>query len=271
MTHTVWNTNSGERAADKVRPVAALVFVVVVLAGLPAVLRAADERTGQTRFSSSVRSSNDIETEARILGALRKDAQLGPLNLGVHVSGGVARLSGPVPAAELKQRAISLTQRVDCILKVNARDLYVSSSDQGRKRLTVQIQEDRPTQTRAASAPLPSSAADWTDSPRQAASDRPPRNEITLLAPEIAPPARAGEAARLTANPRPVSPAVALSAAIEQLRQHDGRYQQIRARVEGATVFVLPGDTAGEDAMRFAQAVRRLPGVEHVIVSSSSR
>ncbi|MHB1424591.1 MAG: BON domain-containing protein [Gemmataceae bacterium] len=262
MTHMVWNTNGGWRAADVVRPLAVLVFLVVVLGGFPAEMRAADERAGQSLLSaSSTRSANDIETEARILRALRKDAQLGPLNLGVHVSSGVARLSGPVPTAELKKRVIALARQVDSVLTVNARDLYVSSADRVRKQLSLQIQDDRPTQTRAASPPLPSNGRGAT-----------PRNDITLLAPEMAsPPARVSETARLTANPRPVSPAVALAAAIEQLRQREARYQQIRARVQGATVFVLPGDTAIEDSMRFAQAVRRLPGVEHVIVSSGSR
>jgi hypothetical protein len=96
--------------------------------------------------------------------------------------------------------------------------------------------------------------------------------QITLLAPEMAsPPANAPEAARLTANPRPTSPAVAIAETIEQLRRRDSRYQQIRARVQGSTVYIMPGETATEDAMTFAQSVRRLPSVQHVIMDSSSR
>ncbi|HTU92940.1 MAG TPA: hypothetical protein VMF69_22860 [Gemmataceae bacterium] len=85
-----------------------------------------------------------------------------------------------------------------------------------------------------------------------------------------APPARVPEAARLTANPHPAAPSVSIAAAIENLRKREARYQQIRARVQGTTVYIFPGDTASEDAMTFAQAVRRLPGVQHVIVDSGS-
>jgi osmotically-inducible protein OsmY len=260
MTHTGRNMSGNGRTSGDVRAYAASVFLMLVLLGLPAEIRAADERTGPS-FSASIRTANDIETEARILRTLRKDAQLGPLNLGVHVAGGTAKLTGPVPTAELKKRAITIAKNVEGVLAVQSRDLYVSSSDQGRKRMSVLIQDDPAAQTRAASPPLPSNDG-----------GRPSRNEITLLAPEIAaPPPRVGEAARLTANPRSVSPAVSLASAVEQLRQREARYQQIRARVQGTTVFVLPGDAADENAMMFAQAVRRLPGVEHVIISSRSR
>jgi hypothetical protein len=96
--------------------------------------------------------------------------------------------------------------------------------------------------------------------------------QIALLAPEIAaPPTRAPEAARLTGNPRLESPSIAIAAAIQNLRRRDARYQQIRTRVEGTTVYIIAGETAGEDAMMFAQAVRRLPGVQHVIIDSSTR
>jgi ABC-type Fe2+-enterobactin transport system substrate-binding protein len=73
------------------------------------------------------------------------------------------------------------------------------------------------------------------------------------------------------ANPHPVSPAASISFALEQLRRRETRYQQIRARVQGTTVFIFPGDATSEDAMTFAQVVRRLPGIQHVILSSDSR
>jgi hypothetical protein len=75
----------------------------------------------------------------------------------------------------------------------------------------------------------------------------------------------------LTANPRPASPSIAIAAAIEDLRRRDTRYQQIRARVQGTTVYLMSVDTATEDVMTFAQTVRRLPGVQHVIMYSNSR
>lgn len=280
MTHSDWNRSGRSWASNNARPVSALVFLGMVLLGLPAEVRATDERSRPLLSTSpSSRTAKDIETEAMVLRALRKDAQLGPLNLGVHVMGGTAKLSGPVPTAELKQRAIAIVQHVDGVLLVTARDLYVSPSDQGRKRLSVLIQNDPPTKTRAASPPLPSSgigerpaASVWSISPPPAGAGQPPRNAIALQVPEkAAPPARAGETARLTGNPHPAAPVVSPAAAVENLRQSNVRYQRIRVRVQDAAVYVLPGDSAGEDAMMFAQAVRRLPGVQHVIVSSRSR
>jgi hypothetical protein len=150
--------------------------------------------------------------------------------------------------------------------------------------VSILIQDDLPTQTRAASPHLPSNARGTlgqTDSPSPASltqktdpQSTPGRvgQQVALLAPEIAPPtSNAPEAARLTANPRPVSPSVAIAAAIEQLRRNDSRYQQIRARVQDTTVYIMPGETATEDAMTFAQTVRRVPGVQHVIMDASSR
>jgi len=177
--------------------------------------------------------------------------------LGVHISGGIADLSGPVPTVELQRKALAIVQRVEGVLAVNAKDLYVSLSDQGGKRLSVLLQDDHPTQTRSAS---PGSPAGGTG------------QQVALLAPEmLAPAARGAEAARLTAHPHPASPAVSLSAAIEHLRRRETRYQQIRIQVQGTTVYVFPGGTTSEDAMTFAQAVRRLPGVQHVIMAADPR
>ena len=255
MTHTARNTSGNDRASADVRFAPTILFLSLFLLGFPTRLPAADEPLGPFLFVSSIRTPKDIAIEAKIRRALRQDAQLRPLNLGVHVSGGIAKLSGPVPAAELQKRAIKIAGHVDGVLTVTAKDLYISTAEPNGQRLSVRIEDDPPTQTRAASPPRPGET------------DR----QITLLAPEImAAPARVPEAARLTANPHPVSPAVSIAAAIENLRQREARYQQLRARVRDTTVYIFAGDTSTEDAMTFAQAVRRLPGVQHVILSSGS-
>jgi hypothetical protein len=257
MIHTGWNMSSDNPASVDVRAVCVLVFFTLALLVFQPSRGAAEKPV--TSLSNA--SAADVEIEARVRRTLRQDAQLGPLNLGVHIVGGAAKLSGPVPTAELRQRAVQIVQRVDGVLTVTDKDLYVSSSARGRKRVSIRIQDDGPTQTRAASPLSPSTA--------QAAPAGAGR-QITLLAPEMAAPAAtAPEAARLTANPRPVSPSIAIAAAIEQLRRSDARYQQIRARVSGTTVYIMPGETATEDAMTFAQTVRRLSSVQHVIMDSS--
>ena len=285
MTHTPWNMSGNDPASVDVRPVSFLVFLFLVLLAFPGVLWAGNEPSSPSLFpSSSTHTAKDVEIETKIRQKLRQDAQLAPLNLGVHMSNGVAKLSGPIPSAELKQRAIKIVEHVDGVLLVHSRDLYISSSAQGRNRMSVLIQDDRPTQTRAASPHTPAVTSGAGGQPDSPLSELPPQKadplvssagssqQITLLAPEIAsPPARIPEAGRLTGNLRPESSNVALAAAIDHLRQREARYQQIRTRVEGTTVYIVPGETAGEDAMTFAQAVRRLSGVRHVVMDSGSR
>lgn len=279
MTPTGWNMSGDNPASHDVRPIASLSLLTLIL--FAGSTHAADKPVGPFLFtSSSTRTTNNIEVQTRVRRALGKDAQLAPLNLGVHMSGGIVKLFGPVPSAELKQRAIQIAGQVQGVLEVNARDLYLSSAAQGTKRLSVVIPDDLPTQTRAAS---PHSLSNGTPpSMRPEAPLSPPPSaeqgthasgqQVTLLAPEMAaPPARLAEPARLTANPRPAPPLAPLAPAIERLRRRETRFQQIRVQVEDTTIRIFPGDTRGEDVMTFAQAIRRLPGVQHVIVASGSR
>lgn len=272
MNYTAWNRSGDHRTSGGARCLSVFVFLVLLLLGFATGMRAADEQSGPFLFTSSNRTLKEIEIEAKIRRELRQDAQLRPLNLGVDMRSGVASLSGPVPTEELKKRAIAIAQRVDGVLAVSAKDLYLSSSGQSSKRLAVVIQDDRPTQTRSASPGSLSAARGWRMDGEGKNSPSTASQLITLMAPEMAAPAaRAPEAARLTANPHPASPAVSISIALEQLRRRETRYQQIRTRVQGTTVFVFPSGATSEDAMTFAQAARRLPGVQHVILSSDLR
>jgi hypothetical protein len=282
MTHKSWNMGGNDSASGDVRRLSPLLLLTLVLLGSRTPACAADPLEGPFLFTSSNRTMKDLEIETKVRRALREDAQLKPLNLGVHVAGGIARLSGPVPSQELKQRAIRIVEHVEGVLKVNAGDLYLSTAAQGPKRMSVLIEDEQPTQTRSASSPSPSSgmgpltrSGETTVSPVPGPDRRdtgPTGQQVTLLAPELAPrPARAPDATQLTANPRPASPAVSIAEAIGQLRHRQARFQQIRTQVQGTTVYIFPGEAAGENAMMFAQAVRRLPGVQHVIVAPGSR
>ena len=269
MTHTSWNMSGNDPASSDVRRLSAFLLLALIALIWCAPLRAADQPKGPFLVTSSTRTTRDVEIEIKIFRALRKDAQLKPLSLGVHMVGGVVKLSGPVPSAELKKRVVAIAARVEGVLQVNARDLYISSAAQGSKQMTVIIPEDQPTQTRSASPRLPSSGPEPLS--RESGSGI-PVEKITLLAPEVAPhPPRVPEPARLTTNPRPVSLVHSIPPAVEQLRRRDKRFQSIRTQVRGTTVCIFPSDAPGEDAMLFAQAVRRLSGVQHVIVASGSR
>jgi len=160
MTHTNWNTSNqtiGASARNRRKRRACgccqlvRLFLALVLLGFPLGVRAAEEPLGPFLLTASERSLKDIAIEAKVRRALQQDAQLRPLNLGVHVSSGVAYLSGPVPTAELKERAAAIARRIEDILAVSAKDLYISTSDQGGQRLSILLQDDQPTKTRSAS------------------------------------------------------------------------------------------------------------------------
>ena len=263
MAHTGWNLSGNDPASRDVRPVSSFAFLALILL-LASRSQAADKPAGPAPLASSpARLTDDLQVGAKVREALVKDAELSRLNLSVHVSGGTASLSGPVPSLDLKQRAIRIVKRVEGVYTVRSDGLYVSPSARRPKPSLVLLDDDRPTQTRSASPN--STRLDATSVPL-------PDREITLLAPEaVASPLRTREPACLTANPRPASAVAALAPTVENLRRSRPCFQQIRIVVRDSTVYIYPGNTSGEDVMAFAQAVRRLEGVQHVIVGSEPR
>lgn len=278
MTHTGWNLSGNDPTSVDVRPVSSFAFLALILL-LATQSQAADKPAGPAPVASSpARLTDDLQVGTKVREALVKDAELSRLNLSVHVSGGTASLSGPVPSLDLKQRAIRIVKRVEGVYMVRGDGLYVSPSVRRTKPSLVLLDDDRPTQTRSASpgatqmnttsAPLPDPSS---RSPAMDSNSSPDRG-VTLLAPEaVASPLRTREPACLTANPRPASAVAALAPAVENLRRSKPRFQQIRILVRDSTVYIYPGNTSGEDVMAFAQAVRRLEGVQHVIVGSEPR
>ena len=156
MMHTVRNMGSVNSASGRIRCICAFLFLALVLLMCPSEILAEDEQSGPFLLTSSSRTTKDIILETKIRQALRKDAQLRPLNLVVQTSGGVASLAGPVPTAELR-RAVMIVLPVEGVLSVSDKDLYVSTSDQVGKLLAVVIQNEQPTQTRSASPGSPES------------------------------------------------------------------------------------------------------------------
>lgn len=275
MTHPTRNPVVHQPASHDVRRLASLLlFLLAVLA--PS--RAAAAKPDASPFASSpAPGARDLELEAKIYRALRKDAQLKKSNLNVRVSNGMVTLSGPVASQELKQRAIHILDGVEGVLSVRANGVYLSSLHAAQPTIVIPLEEP-PTQTRAASPGLTPLDARTpvtpVPAPRPSATYRPaePDREITFLAPVAPPrPTRTPEPARLTANPHPAPPATRLAPALEALRQSNVRFQGIRTQISEATVYLYPGDASADEVMTFAQAVRRLAGVQHVVVAPPSR
>jgi len=280
MTQMVFNPRTQQRRVRTTGPVVALALLGSAILMESSKLGAADKvESTSPRLALSARGDNaeDLRIEVAALTALRTDPQLAGLNLYVRISKGIVYLAGEVPSAELKTRAIRLVQKINGVLDVRSGEMYVRKSS-ANKRMTLVIDTDRPTQSSSASPSFRSGGvgpgATVEPSPPNAIS--PNRissgQAVTLLAPEtVSIPFRTTEPARLTAHPRPRPPTVSLVAAVERVRQSQSRYQFIRTRVVDSTVCIYPSpQVTTEDVMAFAQSVRRLPGVQNVVVENTS-
>jgi hypothetical protein len=233
--------------------------------------RAGDDLPGPLLAPPSQSSvKKDLATEILAKRALDRDEELAPkkLNLYVKVTSGIARISGPVPSEETRQRVVQVVAQVPGVFKVQSAELYLAKPHEKPKPLVLPSEADKPTKTQSAS-PNPTSAAQGTLTGRDPTPSAPAR--ITLMAPEAIPsiPPKP-EPAVLTAQPRVPSSATSVSTAIEHLRRRDARFRTIRTEVQGSLVRIFAGNADGEQVMAFAQALTKLPGVERVVVQDTS-
>jgi hypothetical protein len=269
MTHRGWNTIARAPASSDVLATV-FVFLATAWCSWPTLGQAGDDLPGPLLSPPSQASiKNDLATAIRVHRALDRDEQLAPrkLNLNVKVTGGIAQLSGPVPSEEVRRRVVQVAAQVPGVLQVRGDDLYLAKLHEKTRPPVLPSEDDKPTRTQSAS-PKPASAAPGALTGREPATAAPPR--ITLLAPEAVPGAMpSSRPAVLTAQPRAPSPTPSLEAAVEELRRRDARFRAIRTEVQGKMVRIFAGNADGECVMAFAQALRRLPGVERVVVRDS--
>jgi hypothetical protein len=262
MRQTARITNRQYPTCLDVRSIAFVFLGVIVLAWPP-------------NLASADGVPADFKLEIQALAALNQDATIAPLNLSVQVRNRVAHLSGAVPTAELRRKAISIVENVPRILEANTKKLIVTRAPRNEQRLTLPLEDEKPTETRSASPgalATRDSALMLPDRPKAVppAADSTPRT-VALLAPEaVASPPRGPQTGQLTANPRPRPNTVSLDTSIDRLRQSDRHYRAIRSEVQGATVRIFTGDTPGEHVMAFARAVARIPGVARVVLKDTS-
>lgn len=277
MTQQHRNLNALLPTSRGVRAFVRLLFVVLASLMVSARVSAADKSSKPYRVSvSRLGAADDLDVEIHVRLELGKDESL--KRLSVHVAAGVAQLFGPVSSADLKKKAVAIAAGVPGVLEVRAEEVYLAKAPPVVKPLVLPLDGDRPTRTRSAS-PNSLSGVVETLTPRDPPPSRPtpsaeaptaPRR-VTLMAPEaVTAPSRTSEPAVLTANPRTPPAASSIAAAVERLRQSDRRFRSIRTTVDGSTVRVFSGDIPGSQVMTFVQAIRRLPGVQHVILKDTS-
>jgi hypothetical protein len=291
MTQHRRNTNPLLPTSRDVREIARLVILALASLALPVTTSAADKPSKPVRVSvSRLGAADDLDVEIHVRRALGKDEAL--KRLSVHMAGGVAHLFGPVPSVELKKKAVEIATGVPGVLEVRADEVYLAKAAPKAKPLVLPLEGDRPTQTQSASPTSLSEVVEPSTSrepltpakpnpishsslpsrptwPGEAGVNSSTPQRVTLMAPEtVAAPPRATEPAVLTANPRTAP--TSLATAIDRLRQGDRRFRSIRTEVHGSTIRVLSGDAPSEHVMAFVQSIRRLPGVQHVILKDTS-
>jgi hypothetical protein len=248
---------------------AALGVVAVLVFGAAAdPQRASDAPPTQKKLTF-----RDIQLTVHARKALAGDPVLGPTNLGVRVQDNVAQLWGPVASEEVRRRAVEVVKRVKGVFEVRDGDVYIAASPP-----TLDVPSpppEAPTRTESAS-PDPASGKIGDLIGRTAAPPAavpPPILGSPFQGVEAAP-ARTSSAAPFVAwspavvawSPDHATAGADLRAAVDLVRQADPRFRAIDCWVEGDVVVLRPGAAHGEDAMAFAQAISRLPGLSRIVV-----
>lgn len=200
-------------------------------------------------------SDNDITLKLK--AAIAAVPELQSSNLMVSVQDGVAVIGGAVPSAgaidDLKRIAARVPgvqlARVNCWSSEPEEDAV-----QAAVRSKLNGEAVPPTVARGPSLPLVAPVL----AGRSAYSPVPPP----------APPAPAGppQFPTIPAPRVPVTPGQDVAAAVEAVRQADGRFAALTLSVQAGTVLIGGSSESGVEAWEFAAAVRRVPGVDKVIV-----
>jgi hypothetical protein len=165
------------------------------------------------------------------------------LNLGVTVRQGVATLNGAVPSTAVAEQAVTLLKGVPGVRSVVS-ETYVPPVDDPR--------------TKAMPHPI------TTQRPPEPAAQQPP---AAIVSPAPTPPKEVTGTVTGRALPTAAAPPgpQTVGEQIDQLRQRDRRFVNVRAEVRDGRVTLRGTVARSQDAWEFAAAVRRLPGVVGVV------
>lgn len=214
----------------------------------------------------------DSKQKLYVLRALGDDPALAACtDIWVDVDGTTASLRGKVPSAMLKQRALFVAGRVKGVATVNGDGLEVVTRD-GLPDLPSPFPEGTPPRDTLAGnhkGGRTTQAPKKTDLPDPLP---PPLHESVILLPPVP---LTGPTSRqetdppvVMLHPRPLTTQPDLSSAVEALRQKDDRFRRVRVEVRQKTVYLRGAVRRWDDVNDLANAVRRLPGVEAVILDS---
>jgi hypothetical protein len=203
--------------------------------------------------------------------ALAEDEMLQQLNLGVTVKGRIALLWGAVPSAQHDKRACEVVGKVPGIIEV--RDelrIELPESDPTLSRRWIEEKSGQPQNTEGLKSN--SKPENWKSPTRLETSltsqsgDSGPA--AVLLAPIPVPKATVGNSICATTVSGPNGRYARLRKEVEQIRQADARFQQLRAEVANGSIQISGIAIQPQDAFDLAQNVSRLPGVASVKIEN---
>jgi osmotically-inducible protein OsmY len=228
-------------------PRAGLLLALAALVALPVALLA-DPATEQ--------KDADARQKLYVRRAFNDDTGLAPYasDVWVEVRGTVAVLSGQVPSAMLKQRALFLARQIKGIGEVKADALQVVPRE-GVSDLPSPFAEGAPPRQDTLAGNHHDSKADL---PEREPAPTPLYDAVTLLPPV--------PLSRPAAETRPPPAQPDLATAVEALRGKDERFRRLTAEVRQKTVYLRGTVARWADVNDLTNAVRRLPAVEAVIV-----
>jgi osmotically-inducible protein OsmY len=211
----------------------------------------------------------DARQKLYVRRALNEDAGLAPhtADLWIEVRGTTAVLSGKLPSAMLKQRAVFLAGQVKGIAEVRGDELQVVAPDGVPDLPSPFVEGVPPPGTLAGNG----KDGRTTRVPKKAEVPEPEPGRVTLLAPiHVSGPAPTPSPASVIEilPPRPLPEQPDLPAAIEALRQKEGRFRRLKVEVRRKAVYLSGTVSRWDDVNDLAAAVRRIAGVEAVILDN---
>jgi len=200
----------------------------------------------------------DHDLTARVKTALAADSALKSLSLMVSVQDGVAVVGGPVPSSAVNDRLTSTVKaipgvteaRVNCWVPAGENPLPLAVKAKLAppevKGRTVALPLALPAgiEERAAYSPVP---------PPAPSAPRGPSEHPTIPSPRL-----------------PMTPSQDVAAAAEAVRSSDARFDGLVLSVSTGTVVIAGTVREGAEAWDLAAAVRRVPGVDRVVVARTT-
>jgi osmotically-inducible protein OsmY len=240
---------------------------------------------------------SDVVLARSALSALDADPQLREINLVVSVVDRVAVIGGPVPTADLANRAEDLVRRIPGITQVKNKCFVQPTQDPLLRAIAGRIGPTPRTSITDLPGIVPTSRPATTGDPVPSPSENaivmadPPGTTVVAQKPVLPPPSASGillppVAVSPVTTPPPPTPGVLTSvppvpppvvaaarpgdvqAAVDVVRKGDTRYAGLTIEHRDGMLVIAGTAARASDAWDLAQAVRRVPGVTRVVVGA---